>query len=83
MYTIIFEKRALEELNKLDKQIKERIWNKIQDCKEDPFRYLEPLIEIRGFKLKIGKYRAEIDVDFKEKRLIVLKVGPRKKFYKD
>ncbi|MFA5176387.1 MAG: type II toxin-antitoxin system RelE/ParE family toxin [Candidatus Nanoarchaeia archaeon] len=83
MYTVIFEKRALEELNKLDRQIKERIWNKIQDCKEEPFRYLEPLIEIRGFKLKIGKYRAEIDVDFKEKRLIVLKVGPRKKFYKD
>ena len=41
MYQLIFEKRALEELNKLDKQIKERIWKKLQDCKEDPFRFLE------------------------------------------
>lgn len=47
MYQLIFEKKALEELNKLNKQIKERIWNKLQDCKEDPFRFLEHLSEIK------------------------------------
>jgi mRNA-degrading endonuclease RelE of RelBE toxin-antitoxin system len=43
MYELKFEKRAIHSLNKLDKSIKERIWNKLQDCKEDPFRYFEKL----------------------------------------
>jgi len=33
MYILIFEKSALESLNKLEAQIKERIWNKLQQCK--------------------------------------------------
>ena len=81
MYQLIFEKRALEELNKLDKQIKERIWKKLQDCKEDPFRFLESLIEIKGFKLRVGNYRVIIDVDFKEQKLTIIKVGHRKNVY--
>ncbi|MBS3075678.1 hypothetical protein J4429_04430 [Candidatus Pacearchaeota archaeon] len=61
MYNLIFEKSALESLNKLEPQIKEQIWNKLQQCKENPFRFLEHLEEIddmRGmpyFKGKIGK----------------------------
>ena len=81
MYQLIFEKRALEELNKLDKQIKERIWKKLQDCKEEPFRFLESLIEIKGFKLRVGNYRVIIDVDFKEQKLTIIKVGHRKNVY--
>ncbi len=50
MYKLIFEKIALNSLNKLDKQTKSRIWNKLQKCKESPFRFLEPLIQIKGFK---------------------------------
>ncbi len=81
MYELIFEKRALRDLNKLDKQIKERIWNKLQDCKVDPFRYLEPLIEIRGFKLRIDDYRIIIDVENEIKILHVLKIGHKKNIY--
>lgn len=36
MYDVVFEKRALESLNKLDKNTKQRIWDKIQQCKENP-----------------------------------------------
>lgn len=81
MYELIFEKRALRDLNKLEKQIKERIWNKLQECKIDPFRYLEPLIEIRGFKLRVGDYRVIIDVENEIRILHVLKVGHRKNVY--
>ena len=80
MYELIFEKRALNSLKKLERDIKERIWNKLQDCKIDPFRYLEPLIEIRGFKLRVGDYRIIIDIDSKVKVLHVLKIGHRKNF---
>ena len=81
MYELIFEKRALRDLNKLDEQIKQRIWNKLQECKIDPFRYLEPLVEIIGFKLRVGDYRIIIDVENKIKILHILKVGHRKNIY--
>ncbi len=81
MYKLIFEKRALESLNKLEKFIKERIWNKLQLCKEDPFRFLEHLEEIRGFKLRVGDYRVIIDIDNQTKTLKILKVGHRRNVY--
>jgi len=81
MYELIFEKRALHDLNKLEENTKRRIWDKLQQCKEDPFRFLKPLIEVNGFSLRIGDYRVIIDVQQKLKILNVLKIGHRKNIY--
>ena len=81
MYQLIFEKRALNFLNKLEKPVKQRIWNKLQECKKDPFRFLEHLEEIKGFKLRVGDYRIVVDVDNQIKTLKILKVDHRKKIY--
>ena len=81
MYNIIFEKRAFEDLNKLEPQLKERIWNKLQLCKENPFRFLEHLEEIDGFKLRVGDYRIIVDIDNSSKSIKVLKLGHRKNIY--
>jgi len=83
MYSIIFEKKALDFLNKLEKGLRERIWNKLQQCKEDPFHFLEHLEEINGYKLRVGDYRLIIDVDQTNKILKVLKVGHRKNIYEN
>ena len=81
MYSLIFDKKALEQLNKLEKDIKERIWGKLQACKENPFHFLEHLEEIDGFKLRVGEYRVIVDVDNLLKIIWVLKVGHRKNVY--
>jgi len=81
MYELVFDKRALEDLNKLEKEIKERIWNKIQQCRENPFHFLEHLEEIQGFKLRVGDYRVIIDVDQANNFLKILKIGHRKNIY--
>jgi len=81
MYELIFEKKALNYLNKLDNLTKKRIWNKLQECKENPFRFLEPLIQIKGFKLRVGDYRIIIDIQEEIKILNVLKIGHRKNIY--
>jgi len=78
MYKLIFEKKALQDLNKLDAQIKKRIWNKLQECKENPFRFLKPIVQIKGFKLRVGDYRIMIDVQEKIKILNIIKIGHRK-----
>jgi len=66
MYELKFDKKALNFLNKLEKDIKKRIWNKLQICKENPFRFLEHLEEIKGFKLRVGDHRLIIDIDQKQ-----------------
>jgi len=81
MYKLKFEKKALDFLNKLEKEDKERIWNKLQKCKEEPFRFLEHLEEIPGYKLRAGDYRLIIDIDNNTNSLHILKVGLRKNVY--
>jgi mRNA interferase RelE/StbE len=81
MYRLVFEKRAINSLNKVSPQIKKRIWNKLQECKLDPFRFLKPLVQIKGFKLRVGDYRIIIDVREEIRILNVLKVGHRKNIY--
>jgi len=83
MYNLIFEKKALDFISKLEKEIRKRIWNKLQQCKEDPFRFFEHLEEIEGYKLRVGDYRLIIDVDDSTKTLKVLKVGHRKNIYEN
>ncbi len=81
MYEIQFDKRALNFLNKLDILTKKRIWNKLQECKIKPFRYLKHLEYIEGYKLRVGDYRLIIDVQEKIKILFVLKIGKRSNIY--
>jgi len=81
MYNLIFEKKALDFLNKLEKEIKERIWNKLLECKKEPFRFLKHLEEIDGYKLCVGDYRIIIDINQSTNTLIVLKIGHRKNIY--
>jgi len=83
MYELVFEKKAIKELNKLENKIKKRIWGKLQLCKQDPFIYLESLIEIDGYKLRVGDYRLIIDIEKKIRLLKVLKIGHRKNIYKN
>ena len=81
MYQLIFDKKVLNFLDKLEKGTKERIWNKLQQCKEEPFRFLVHLEEIKGFKLRVGDYRLIIDVDNTAKTLTILKAGHRRNVY--
>jgi len=83
MYELKFDKKAIDFLNKLEKDIKQRIWDKLQACKIEPFRYLEHLEEIGGFKIRVGDYRVIIQVDNTTNTLNIEKIGHRKNIYED
>ena len=55
----------------------------LQKCKEDPFRFLEHLEEIEGFKLRVGDYRLIIDVDKTTQTMHIMKAGHRKNIYEN
>ena len=81
MYKIIFDKKSLHDLNKLDKEVRDRIWDKVQECNQDPFHFFEKLTETEGFKLRIGDWRVVADIDRANQTISVLKIGHRKNVY--
>jgi len=76
---VIYTKKSLEDLNKLPKQVSERIILKINLAKDNPFRYFKRLRGRADYKLRIGHYRviAEITAG----RIEVTKAGHRKDVY--
>lgn len=81
MYELQFSKKAVKELKRLEKSVKERIWVKLQECKVDPFRFLKHLEQIKGYKLRVGDYRLIIDVDINNRILNMIKLGNRRNIY--
>ena len=82
MYTVIYDEDALQNLEKLEKKIRKRIFEKIFSTKENPFHYFERLTGRSEYKFRIGDYRVIADIDEKTKRISILFIDHRKNIYK-
>jgi mRNA interferase RelE/StbE len=82
MYSVIYDDVSLQNLGKLEKKIRKRIFEKIHSAKENPFHYFEKLTARDEFKLRVGDYRIIADIDEKTKRISILLVDHRKNVYK-
>ena len=69
-------------LKKMEKHVALRIIDKLEEVKEDPFRFLEHFEGEDVYKLRIGDYRALIDVDFATMILKVRVLDKRGRVYK-
>lgn len=83
MYQVIFDPEAIDFLEKLPKNIKERIFNKIISTKENPLHFFERLEGRTDYKLRVGDYRVVADIDQNEKKIKVTKIGHRRNIYKN
>lgn len=81
-FEIILDSKADKFLDKLQKDIALRIINKLEQVKEDPFRYLEHYEGEYDYKLRIGDYRVLIDIDFTRRILFVRVIDKRGRVYK-
>lgn len=69
-YEIIWHPAAAKYVEKLPKNIALRILSKFDEVAKNPFHYLEHF-EGEGYKLRLGEYRAIIDIDSEKKQLKV------------
>ena len=81
MYKVIFDDKAIEFLEKLDKKNKKRIFNKIISTKDDPFHFFEKLTKRDLYKLRVGDYRVIADISKNEIKILILLIGHRKNIY--
>lgn len=81
MYSIQIEENAENFLKKLQKKDRDILLNKIYSIRENPFRYLRRLQGDKLWRLRIGNYRAIVDVIISMNKIIVLRIGRRKNVY--
>ena len=81
-YEIIYDRNATDDLNRLPKELRKRIFNKARDAKENPGHFFESLSGRTDFKLRIGDYRLIADINHSLQRIEVTLVDHRKRVYK-
>lgn len=81
MYELVFDPEALDFLDKSEKQLAKRIWDKLMSAKENPHHFFERLSGVTSYKLRVGDYRVIADIDDNKKRIEVVFIGHRKNVY--
>ena len=81
MFQIELTETAKDFLKKLQKKDAEIILNKIYSIRENPYRFLKRLQGEKLWRLRIGDYRAVVDVIVSMNKIIVVRIGHRKNVY--
>jgi len=81
MYSVELSKTSIKFLKKLNKKDSDIILNKIYSLRDNPFRFLKKLQGQKLWRLRIGDYRAVIDIIIKNNEIFVVRIGKRKNVY--
>ena len=82
MYDILFSKKAVAYLDKLEKKQRARILRAVERLKIRPEAHLVRLVDEAAYKFRVGDYRLIIDIEQAELRILVIKIGHRRNIYK-
>jgi len=81
-FRVLYERRALKDLKRLDRPVALRIVAKISNVAEHGYGY-EPLTDFQyGWKIRIGDYRALCEVDFESRQIKIYVIAHRREVYR-
>ena len=81
MYSVEFSKQAENQFNKLPKEIQERVINVLDRIKIRPYYFVKRLVGSLNYRLRIGDYRAILEIKQNKLLILVLELGHRKNIY--
>ena len=81
LYEIRWDEKATEFLRTIPAIEAQRIIKKVNSIADFPEHYLEELVELKSYKLRVGDHRLIIDLDKKNKIISILFIGHRKNVY--
>ncbi len=82
MYELIYSPSALKQLEKLERNIKERIVIALERLRIRPESCdIKKLIGMQGYRFRVGDYRVIFDMEKDKLIILVLQVGHRKSIY--
>tara|TARA_Y100000310_G_C20475060_1_gene711978 strand:- start:91 stop:339 length:249 start_codon:yes stop_codon:yes gene_type:complete len=82
MYSIEFSKDAEKQFFKLDKGMQERVVSVLERIRVRPHSFVKKLVGNPYFRLRVGKYRAILEIQEDKLIIFVLEIGHRKDIYK-
>lgn len=74
---------ALDELEELDGEARDRIASKLEDVVDFPDHYLDPLTDFPGYKLRVGDFRLVLDWNRADETIYVVAILERKHDYRE
>lgn len=80
-YEVLFSDLALNQLRKLDLEIRQRIIAAIERIRIRPEGYVRNLVGDDGYRLRVGNYRVILDLDKEMLIILELRIGHRKNVY--
>ena len=83
IWKVKWHPKAFKNLEALPLDIKERIMKRVNKIQENPFHFLEHYEGQNYYKLRVGDYRALVDMDFENKTIKIRLFDHRKRVYKN
>jgi mRNA interferase RelE/StbE len=77
-YEVLFSTEALKQHKMMERTVQERIIAVLERTRTRPGAHLIKLVGDPGYKLRVGDHRIIVDIDVRNLRILVLKVGHRK-----
>ncbi len=82
-YDIKIKPKAIKQLEKLPKEITERILRKVVFIRDTPQSFMKKLESKNIWSLRVGDYRVLIDIYEDKKLMEIIKVGHRREIYEN
>ena len=82
MYDIEFSNTAEKQLYKLERDIQARIIAALERCRIRPHHYAKRFVSMPYYRLRVGDYRAILDIKEDKLLVLIIEVGHRKDIYK-
>ena len=80
-FEIIWSDPAIRQLKKLDRSVAQRVFDKVGELSEKPYRFVQKLVNSPYYRLRVGDFRVLLDIQGDVLRILVLKVGHRESIY--
>ena len=82
MYELVYSHSALKGLEKLEKNVQERILSALERLRIRPESCdIRKLVGMQGYRMRVGDYRIIFDLKKKELMILILEIGNRKNIY--
>jgi len=81
-YKIVFTKRAMRDVSKLEPEVKKAIGDALRRYGRDPLHHARKMIDpsLGSYRFRIGDYRVIFDIEGDE--IVVLRAGHRSVVYR-
>ena len=80
-FEIIWSASAIKDIKKIQRAVAKRIFDAITRLKEEPYHNTIKLANSPYYRLRVGDYRIILDIQKKQLRILIIKVGHRKRIY--